>query len=98
MMTIELQHDWRATHPRVRARDVQRSGQTFRHVTADEVRVLCEKLEAFGWGAWGEPGEKSNRRPFVVNPRVHTLFAERGTAEAERRAKCLELIRQTIGG
>jgi hypothetical protein len=82
----------------VRARDVQRSGQTFRHVTADEVRVLCEKLEAFGWGAWGEPGEKSNRRPFVVNPRVHTLFAERGTAEAERRAKCLELIRQTIGG
>lgn len=82
----------------VKARDVQRSGQTFRHVTADEVRVLCEKLEAFGWGNWGEPGEKSNRRPFVVNPRVHSIFAERGAAEAERRAKCRELIRQTIGG
>lgn len=82
----------------VKARDVQRSGQTFRHVHADEVRVLCEKLEAFGWGEWGEPGEKSNRRPFVVNRRVHALFAERGSAEAERRAKARELIRQTIGG
>jgi hypothetical protein len=82
----------------VKARDVQRSGQTFRHVHADEVRLLCEKLEAFGWGSWGEPGEKSNRRPFVVNPRVHAIFAERGAAEADRRAKARELIRQTVGG
>lgn len=82
----------------VRARDVQRAGQRFRHVTADEVRVICEKLEAFGWGRWGEPGEKSNRRPFLVNPRVHALFAERGKAEAERRAKARDLIRETVGG
>lgn len=81
----------------VRARDVQRSGQAFRHVTAEEVRLICEKLEAFGWGRWGEPSEKSNRKPFIVNPRVHELFAERGKAEADRRAKARELIRETVG-
>ncbi len=83
---------------RVTARDVQRSGQAFRHVSADEVRALCEKLEAFGWGTWGEPGEKSNRRPFVINPRVHDLFARHGQAEAERRAKARKLILETVGG
>jgi hypothetical protein len=82
----------------VKARDVQASGQAFRHVTADEVRQLCEKLEAFGWGEWADPAPKSNKPRFVVNPRVHSLFAERGAAEAERRAKARELIRQTIGG
>lgn len=82
----------------VKARDVQASGQAFRHVTADEVRLLCEKLEAFGWGKWADPAMKSNKPRFLVNPRVHFLFAERGRAEAERRAKARELIRQTIGG
>lgn len=82
----------------VKARDVQRSSQSFRHVTADEVRMLCEKLEAFGWGSWADPAHKSNKARFIVNPRVHTLFAERGAAEAERRAKARELIRQTVGG
>ena len=81
----------------VKARDVQASSQSFRHVTADEVRQLCEKLEAFGWGGWFDPGPKSNKPRFVVNPRVHTLFAERGAAETERRARARELIRQTIG-
>ena len=82
----------------MKARDVQASSQSFRHVTADEVRQLCEKLEAFGWGGWVDPGPKSNKPRFVVNPRVHALFAERGAAEAERRAQARELIRQTIGG
>ncbi|MCR9178884.1 MAG: DUF3987 domain-containing protein [Erythrobacteraceae bacterium] len=82
----------------VKARDVQRSGQTFRHVSADEVRLLCEKLEAFGWGSWADAGPKSSKARFIVNPRVHSLFAERGAAEAERRAKARDLIRQTIGG
>lgn len=82
----------------VKSRDVQASGQAFRHVTADEVRLLCEKLEAFGWGNWADPAIKSNKPRFLVNPRVHSLFAERGRAEAERRAKARELIRQTIGG
>ena len=82
----------------VKARDVQASGQAFRHVTAEEVRLLCEKLEAFGWGYWADPAIKSNKPRFLVNPRVHSLFAERGRAEAERRAKARELIRQTVGG
>lgn len=82
---------------RVVARDVQASGQGFRHITADDVRALCEKLEAFGWGTWGEPASKSNRPPFLINPRVHQLFADHGKAEAERREKARKLIAETIG-
>jgi hypothetical protein len=81
---------------RVTARDVQRSGQAFRHVSAEEVRGLCEKLEAFGWGEWGEPGPKSNRPPFIVNPRVHEDFARHGEQEATRRAKARALILETV--
>lgn len=81
----------------LRPRDVQRAGQRFKHVTADEVRLICEKLEAFGWGCWGEPSQNSNRKPFLINPRVHVLFAERGKAEAERRAKARDVIRKTVG-
>lgn len=58
----------------VKARDVQSSSQSFRHVTADEVRTLCEKLEAFGWGEWAEPAPKSNKPRFLVNPLVHERF------------------------
>lgn len=83
---------------KVTARDVQRSGQTFRHVGADDVRSLCEKLEAFGWGAWGDPAPKSKVPPFLVNPRVHELFADHGKTEAERRAKARKLIAETVGG
>lgn len=81
----------------VKARDVLASGQSFRGISADEVRRLCEKLEAFGWGDWGEPVAKSNRPRFLVNPRVHELFAKRGEAETARRAKARALIQKTLG-
>lgn len=80
----------------VKARDVQSSSQSFRHVTADEVRTLCEKLEAFGWGEWAEPAPKSNKPRFLVNPLVHERFADRGKEEIERRAAAREIIRSTL--
>lgn len=80
----------------VKPRDVQGASQSFRHVTADEVRLLCEKLEAFGWGEWTEPAAKSNRPRFVVNPRVHDLFADRGRAELERRAAARDIIKSAL--
>lgn len=80
----------------VKARDVQSSSQSFRHVTAEEVRLLCEKLEGFGWGDWAEPAPKSNKPRFLINPLVHERFADRGRAELERRAMAREIIRSAL--
>jgi hypothetical protein len=80
----------------VKARDVQSSSQSFRHYTAEQVRTLCEKLEAFGWGEWADPVRNSNTRRFVVNPAVHSRFAERGREERERRAHHREIIRKAL--
>lgn len=80
----------------VRPRDVQASGQALRHVTADEVRLMCEKLEAFGWGRWAEPGPKSNKPRFLVDPRVHQLFADRGRAEQARRDRVRTIIQDNL--
>ena len=82
----------------VKARDVQSSSQSFRHYTADQVRTLCEKLEAFGWGEWGEPPRNSNKPPFLVNPMVHSMFADRGAEERERRAQHREMIHHALKG
>lgn len=80
----------------VKARDVQSSSQAFRHFTADQVRQICEKLEAFGWGEWGEPPARSNKPPFRVNPLVHERFADRGREEKERRAQVRAIIQETL--
>lgn len=82
----------------VKAREVQSAGQSFRHWTADQVRVLCEKLEAFGWLARGEPGPKSNTPRWLVNPAVHQMFAEQARKEAARRESAREALRQALEG
>lgn len=82
----------------VKARDVQSSSQSFRHYTAEQVRTLCEKLEAFGWGEWGEPPRNSNKPPFLVNPLVHRMFADQGKQERDRREKHKEMIRHALKG
>lgn len=82
----------------VKARDLQSSSQSFRHVTADEFRVLCEKLEAFGWLEKADPVLKSNTPRWLVNPAVHAMFAEQGRQENERRAKAREAIDRALAG
>lgn len=81
----------------VSARDVQRSARSLRHVTADEARRLCEKLEAFGWLDATEPRAKGGSPRWQVVPAVHTLFAERGLIEAERRAKARDAFAASLG-
>lgn len=82
----------------VKARDLQRSTQSFKHITAEQFRVICEKLEAFGWLEKVEPGPKSNTPRWLVNPAVHDLFAAQGKQEAERRAKAREALRHALAG
>ena len=80
----------------VAARDAQRATQSLRHLTADDVRSLCEKLEAFGWLQRGEPAPKSNTARWIVNPLVHNVFGERGAQEQERRNAAKEALRDAL--
>ncbi|MEO5706983.1 MAG: DUF3987 domain-containing protein [Alteraurantiacibacter sp.] len=82
----------------VKARDVQGSSQSFRHVTAEQVRLLCEQLEAFGWLGRAEPGPKSATTRWLVNPEVHSMFAEQGRKEADRRTKAREALQHALAG
>jgi hypothetical protein len=80
----------------VKARDAQSSTQSLRHLTAEEVRTLCEKMESFGWLERGEPAPKSNTPRWIVNPRVHELFGERAGQEQERRTRAREALRDAL--
>jgi hypothetical protein len=80
----------------VSARDVQRSTRALRHVTADDARRLCEKLEAFGWLEPMDPRVKSHTSRWRVLPEIHSLFAERGRQETERRAAARAAIAEAL--
>jgi len=80
----------------VAARDVQRSGQSMRHVTAEDFRAIAEKLEAFGWLERGEPKPKSVTTRWIVNPRVHDLFQDRAEVEMARRQAAKDALRSAI--
>ena len=79
----------------VDARTVQRSGG-FQTYTADAVRYLCEKLDAFGWlTPVGFKGAGRATR-WRVNARVHQLFEEHGARERERRELAREALRNAF--
>ncbi len=78
------------------AREVLEAGQAFRGYSADEVRVLFEKMEAFGWGNVTVPSGRAYKPHFQVNPRVFELFAQRGAAELERRETAKRLMAEAF--
>jgi hypothetical protein len=83
---------------RIEARDVV---QAYRAMRAPEARrELNAVMAALVSMAWLDPEEPSNPAKGVsawrVNPAVHVLFAERGWAEAERRAKAREDMAETV--
>lgn len=82
----------------VAARDAQSAGQTLRHLTAEQFRGMAEKLESFGWMERGEPKPKSNTPRWIVNPRVHDLFADRAATEMARRNAARDALRNALKG
>ena len=80
----------------VSARDVQRAGQTMRHVTAEQFRMIAEKMEAFGWLERGEPKPKSNTPRWIVNPRVFSMFEDRAELEMARRDAAREALHNAL--
>lgn len=82
----------------VSARDAQRAGQTLRHLTAENFRLIAEKLESFGWLERGEPKPRSNTPRWIVNPRVHSMFEERAEHEMARREAARSALRSAMKG
>ena len=72
---------------RITNRDVQRGDGTMRKLEKRDIEVLFEQLDALGW-ITRTPGPRPTDPPhWIVNPVVHTKFAERGRSEAERRSR-----------
>jgi hypothetical protein len=80
----------------VSAREVQRAMRALRGMTADEVRRLCEKLEAFGWLYVAGSNGRGQVTRWKVRDEVHMMFAERGRREAERRAAARAAIAEVF--
>ena len=81
---------------KVTNRDVQRGDRAMRGLAEKDIRPLFEQLEALGW-----LGRAPNLRPslppiWVVNPLVHTKFAERAGKEAARRRESREAIKDLL--
>lgn len=84
--------------PEVKPRDAQGSTKSLRSLTAEQIRSLCERLEAFGWLVRQEPGPKSSTWRWMVNPRVHSVFANQAALENERRERARQILEETLRG
>jgi hypothetical protein len=82
----------------IQVRDIQRAGRSLRSLTADQGRLLCEKLESLGWAWKTESAQRSNTQRWAVNPLVHSRFEAHGREEAERRAKARDAIKAALSG
>jgi hypothetical protein len=79
---------------RITNRDVQRGDRTMRKLERREIEAVFEQLDALGW-IDRTPGPRPSDPPhWIVNPVVHSKFAERAAAEKTRR----EQDRATIAG
>jgi len=83
---------------RVTRRDIARNG-TLRKFDDRSTDAVLQQLEALGWLTPVEYAGTSKRTTrWLVNSKVHVLFAERAARETERRAAARELIAGMRGG
>ena len=61
----------------------------------DEVIRMLEPLEMFGW--LQREGPPLLPKAWLVDPRVHEMFAERAEQEKERRQQVRSLLARSIG-
>src|SRR5581483_6606720 len=81
---------------RLSNRDIQRGDRTMRKLGRQEIDVIFDHLDALGW-IDRIPGRRIGAHHWAVNPVVHTKFAKRAAAEAERRAREREIITGLMG-
>ena len=83
---------------RVTNRAIQRGDGTMRKLEKRDTEALFEQLDALGWIS-RTPGSRATDPPhWIVNPLVHTKFAERARAEAQRRDRSRAAIAALFGG
>ncbi len=78
-------------------RDVQRGDRTMRGLREHEIRPLLEQLAALGWLDRIDPPRPSQPPHWMVNPKVHLKFEERGKREADRRQQARQTIQALAG-
>lgn len=78
-------------------RDVQRGDRTMRGLREHEIRPLLEQLAALGWLDKIDPPRPSQPPHWLVNPKVHQKFTERGQREADRRRQARQTIQALAG-
>lgn len=76
----------------VTMRACQRGVRAARTLDRWQFQRLMERFESLGWVTQTEPPKNSNTPRWTVNPRVHTLFEQRATSEAQRKAHVREII------
>ena len=81
----------------VDARTVQKSTQSMRSFSADEVRKLLERLESLGWLSSLDTRPRGTAPRWTVNPAVHSLYEERGRLEKARRSAARDAIQLALG-
>jgi hypothetical protein len=83
---------------RVTNRDIQRGDRTMRGLDRREIEAVFDQLDALGW-IDRVPGPNPSSPPhWVVNPVVHTKFAQRTATEAERRTRERKIIAEMLRG
>jgi hypothetical protein len=75
-------------------RTIQRGNRAMRGMSKKDTEDALDHFEAFGWLARVKDGK--GRMVNIINPRVHTLFAERGKREAKRIIEAREIIAETV--
>jgi hypothetical protein len=82
---------------RLTNRDIQRGNRTMRGLDRREIESIFDQLDALGW-IDRVAGPKPTTPPhWIVNPVVHTKFAQRAKAETEWRARDRKLIADVLG-
>lgn len=75
---------------RIAYRDIQRGTRSMKNLKEAQARPLLEQLVALGWL---EKVDGPRMAPhWLVNPRVHVLFANRARAEEARRAEARRIL------
>jgi hypothetical protein len=65
-----------------------------RRMSKRDIDDVFDHLDTFGW--INKVTDKNGTTHGIVNPRVHTLFAERGKQEAKRASEAKKMILDAI--
>ena len=89
-----LAHEHRVITPR----NFPRGSAAMKALNRDQIRRVMETLEALGWGEIASNGKPNAAPKFLVNQRVHAVFAEKAVEEKAQRAEICATMAGLIEG